>query len=150
MKNLKDIKIVRDVIAETLHSIGGRNCRVRVTEERIGRGYPAMYIDVKYVDPINRDEVQIEKYWLTGTTIQTGFTQDSLHIDLNEPGSIDLLKATLGFQYDTYAPKRWKAIVKLPWSLTKCCWRVRKSFMVEAREWLNGRFVKSSGPKLKS
>ena len=143
MKNLKDIKIVRDVVAEALHGISAKNCRVRVLEENSGRGYPKTHIDIKYIDPINKDEVHIGKYYLFGTKIKAGLSEDGILIDLNEPGSTDLLKATLGFQYDTYAPKRWETIVKLPWTLTKCAWRARKLVTVEFRAWLNGRFARS-------
>ena len=132
---MKDIQTVRNVIEEIIFDIGAQHCRVTVCQEPRGQSY----VVVKYVDPKNKDEILIEKIHLEGSHIIdiTGY-----HTDLLDPKSIEMLKATLGFQYDLYSQKRWKALTLMPWSITKFFWRAKNVVTLEARQWLEGRFTK--------
>ena len=132
---MKDIQTVRNVIDETMHDLGAKNCRVTIYHEPRGPSY----VVVKYVDPKNKDEVLIEKVYLKGSTL---VDINGFQTDLLDPGSIEFLKATLGFQYDLYSQKRWKALALMPWALTKFLWRAKNVVKLEARHWLGGRFVK--------
>lgn len=129
MNEQKDAKVIQTVIIELLRDIRAHECRVWLHNKTFR---------ITYVDK-NGDEITINELFLQGTKL---CTPNGVLVDLNNPGSLDVLKAELGMDYDIYGPKRWKALVKLPLSVTKYFWRVRRALDLEIREWLNGRFTK--------
>ena len=72
--------------------------------------------------------IVVERYLLKGTKL---FDSSGYGTNLADPNSMGILKADMGLSYFVAKEDNdFFGIVKIPWELTKCCWRARKALIV--------------------
>lgn len=131
--DVKDGKTVRNILSQILEDIGAKNCHVWLGGYAPGVGH---HLKITYTDE-HKNEVFIDEYWLHNTILHDN---EYFKVDLNDPWSIEQLRASIGVSYDIYAKKRWKVIISMPLIVGKYLWRTRKALKIEASDWLTGHF----------
>lgn len=134
---MKDIEIVKNTIEEILTEIKAKNCYVAIDKS---------WVTVYHTCQKEHKVYPITQFKLANTKL---IDSNSLIIDLNDPTSIETLRAVIGLDYDIYTNARWEVLLKSVWIFSKAVWRARKPLALEIKEdikympeWLQGRFKK--------